>query len=166
MKTIESDARRFAWCRSHALWIVGISAPTYLEDARGAHEAGQNSLLRFIARTLGDACAVALSVGLNHDRPVPSQVMRSSWALERLEGHSLWGPCWELIRGVDDLPGEEIVERCETLVAQVGALVGDMPNPLAPEGYYPAVALARDWIKLAGLVGEEPPLPNNWTLPI
>lgn len=164
MKTIEVDARRYAWCRSHALWIVGLSAPTFLEDARGAQEAGQESLLRFIARMIGDACAVALNLELNRDRPIPSHAMRSSWALERLQGHGLWQSCWELIRGMGDVPGEEIVEHCETLVAEVAAVVGKMPNPLTPEGYYPAMALARDWIKLMDVVGEEPPVPANWTL--
>jgi len=165
VKTIEADARRYAWCRSHALWIIGMSAPTFLEDAHGAQEAGQGPLLHFIARMIGDACAVALNVALNLDRPIPNHPMRSSWALERLQGHELWQPCWELIRGIDDVPAEEIVERCERLVAKVGAVVGDMPNPLAPEGYYPAIALARDWVKLMDVVGEEPPLPSNWTLP-
>lgn len=164
MKAIEADARRYAWCKSHALWIVGISAPTFLEDARGAQKAGQESLLRFIARMIGDACAVALNLELNRDRPIPGHAMRGSWALERLEGHELWQPCWELIRGMEDVPGEEIVERCERLVSEVDSVVGKMPNPLTPEGYYPAMALARDWIKLMEVVGEEPPVPSNWTL--
>lgn len=164
MKAIEADARRYAWCRSRALWIMGVSAPTFLEDVCGAQQAGQGSLLRFAARMIGDGCAVALNVALNRDRPIPDPAMRCSWALERLQGHELWQPCWELIRGVDDVPAEEIVERCEKLIAEVCAVVGEMPNPLVPEGHYPAIALARDWIKLMDIVGEEPPMPYD-TLP-
>lgn len=162
MKAIEADARRYAWCRSHALWIIGVTTRNLLEDARGAEQAGQESLLRFAARMIGDACAVALNVALNHDRPVPDPAMRSSWALERLRQHELWQPCWELIRGVDDIPAEEVVERCEALIGKSCDVVGEMPNPFVPEGHFPAIALARDWIKLMDALGEEPPMPDGW----
>lgn len=162
MKSIEADARRYAWCRSRALWMIGALVPAFLEDVHGAQQAGQEALLRFSARRIGDACAVALNVGLNLDRPIPSPAMRSSWALERLQGHELRQPCWELIQGIDDVPAEEIVERCEALVAKSRAVVGETPNPRVPEGYYPAIALARDWIKLMDVVGEEPPIPYEW----
>ena len=165
MKTIDTDARRYAWCRSHALWIIGMPALTFLEDVHGAQQAGQDGLLRYAARMIGDACAVSLNVALNYGRPIPSPAMRSSWALERLQGHELWQPCWELIRGVDDVPAEEIVERCDSLIAQVCAIVGEMPNILTPEGYYPAIAMAREWLKLMTAVGEEGPLPTDWTQP-
>lgn len=165
MKTIEVDARRYGWCRSQALWFIGMPALTFLEDAQGAQKAGQEGLLRYAARMIGDACAVALNLDLNYDRPVPSPAMRGSWALERLEGHELWEPCWELIRGVDAASAEEIVERCESLVARVSEIVGEVPNILTPEGHYPAIALARDWIKMMEAAGEEAPLPYNWEPP-
>lgn len=165
MRAIEVDARRYAWCRSRALLIMGESAPTFLEDAHGAQQANQGPLLHFAARMIGDHCAVALNVVLNHDRPIPTPAMRCSWALERLQGHELWQPCWELIRGVDDVPAVEIVERCEKLIAEVCAVVGEMPNPLLPEGHFPAIALARDWIKLMEAVGEEAQMPWGRTLP-
>jgi hypothetical protein len=165
MKTIDVDARRYAWCRSHALWIIGMPARIYLEDAHGALRAGQDGLLRFAARRIGDACAVALNLAVNYDRPIPSPGMRSSWALERLRGHELRQPCWEMIRGIDNVPAEVIVERCDNLIAQVCAVVGEMPNILTPEGHYPAIAMARDWIKLLDAVGEPAPVPYNWTLP-
>ena len=165
MKVIDVDARRYAWCRSHALWIVGMPALTFLEDVHGAQRAGQDGLLRYAARMIGDACAVALNLALNYERPIPSPAMRSSWALERLQGHELWQPCWELIRGVDDASTEEIVERCDSLIAQVRAIVGEMPNILTSEGYFPAIAMARDWLKLMDAVGEQGPLPNEWTRP-
>jgi hypothetical protein len=165
VKAIEADARRYAWCRSHALWIIGLTTRGFLEDAHGAQQAGQEALLRFAARMIGDTCAVAVNVALNRDRPIPDPAMRSSWALERLQGHELWQPCWELIRGIDDVPAEAIVERCETLTTKSLAIVGEMPNPIAPEGHFPAIALARDWIKLMDVIGEESPMPYDWTRP-
>lgn len=165
MKAIDVDARRYAWCRGHALWIVGMPTHIFLEDIQGAQRAGQDGLLHYAARMIGDACAVALNVALNYERPIPSAAMRSSWALERLQGHELWQPCWELIRGVEDASAEEMVERCERLIDQVCGVVGEMPNILTPEGHYPAIAMARDWIKLMDAVGEQAPLPYNWTLP-
>lgn len=165
MRTIDVDARRYAWCRSRALWIIGMPARIHLEDAHGALEAGQDGLLRFVARRIGDACATSLNLAVNYDRPIPPYAMRSSWALERLQGHELWQPCWELIRGIDDASNEEIVERCESLIRRVFVIVGEIPNILTPEGHYPAIAMARDWSKLLDAVGEEAPLPYNWTLP-
>lgn len=162
MKALEVDARRYAWCRSQAFWIVGLTIRSFLEDAHGAQEADQEALLSFAARMIGNACAVALNVALNHDRPIPDPHMRSSWALEGLRRHELWQPCWELIQGIDDVSGEEVVERCEELTAKVTAVVGDMPDPLTPEGYFPAIALARDWIKLMEMVGEDTPMPYDW----
>jgi hypothetical protein len=159
VKAIAADARRYAWCKSRALVTIGLTVPTFLEDVHGAQQAGQEALLRFAARMIGDACAVSLNVALNHGRPIPDAAMRGPWALERLQGHELRQPCWELIRGIDDLPAQEIVERCERLVADVRAVVGEMPNPLVPEGHYPALALARDWIKLMEMIDEEPPIP-------
>jgi len=166
MKPIDADARRYAWCRSRALWVVGMPALTFLQDVHGAEQAGQVGLQRYAARMIGDACAVALNLALNSARPMPSPAMRSSWALERLRGHELWQPCWELIRGVDDdASTEEIVQRCERLIDQVRAIVGEMPNILTPEGHYPAIAMARDWLKLLDAVGEDGPLPTNWVVP-
>jgi hypothetical protein len=163
VKTIGIDARRYAWCRGHALWIIGMPAQTFVEDVHGAEQAGQDGLVRYAARMIGDACAVALTLALHYERPIPSPAMRSSWALERVRGHELWQPCWELIRGIDDLATQEIVERCDKLIARVRAIVGEIPDILTPEGYYPAIAMARDWLKLMDAVGEQGFLPKDWT---
>ncbi|MGN6256101.1 MAG: hypothetical protein ACTHO8_14145 [Solirubrobacterales bacterium] len=165
MKAIDVDVRRYAWCRSNALWFVGMPALTFLQDVHGARKAEQDGLQRYAARMIGDACAVALNMSLNYTRPIPSPALRSSWALEGLQGHELYQPCWELIRGVDDASADEIVERCEDLISRVRGVVGDMPNILTPEGHYPAIALARDWLKLMNAVGEDGPLPTNWVVP-
>jgi len=166
MKAIDMDARRYAWCRSHSLLTIGLPALTFLQDVQGAKQAGQDGLQSYTARMIGDACAVALNISLNHARPIPSPAMRSSWALEGLQGHELRQPCWELIRGLDDVSAEEMGRAFESLIAQVCAIVGEMPNILTPEGHYPAIAMARDWLKLMDVVGEqEDPLPPKWALP-
>jgi hypothetical protein len=56
-----------------------------------------------------------------------------------------------------------VVERCDRLVERVGALVGEIPDVLSSDGYFPALALARDWLKLLDAVGEEGFLPRDWT---
>ena len=163
MTVVELDARRYVWCRGHALWLFGGPTRGLLEDLHGAAKAGQSGLLRYSARMIGDACAVALNLIANHDRPIPSASMRASWALERLAEHKLRTPCWELIRGLDDLPDEEVVRRCDLLVDQVRDIVGETPDILSPEGYYPAIALARDWLRLMEAAGEQGFLPKDWT---
>jgi hypothetical protein len=163
MKTIEMDARRYAWCRGHALWIMGGPVRSLIEDLEGALRARQDGLVRYCARAVGEACAVALNLILHYGRPIPSPTMRGSWALECLAEHGLRQECWELIRGVDDEPSEVIVERCSQLVSQVREMVGELPNILTPEGYFPALSLARDWLQLMEFVGEEGFLPRDWT---
>lgn len=165
MKTIDVDARRYAWCRGHALWMVGMPAHAFVEDAHGAEVAGQDGLVDFAARMLADICVVGLNVALNFARPIPTRPMRSSWALERLRGHELWQPCWELIRGMPDAATAEKVAACDDLITRVTQVVGDMPNVLTPEGYYPAIAMARDWLKLLEAVGESNPIPVSWAQP-
>lgn len=163
MRTIDVDARRYAWCRGHALWILGMPTATFVEDLHGAQEDGQEGLLRYAARAIGEGCAVVLGLVLRYDRPIPPPAVRASWALERLAGHELADDCWALIRGRDDEPASAVVQRCDRLVARVGELVGDIPDVLTSEGYFPALALARDWLKLLEAVGEEGFLPRDWT---
>jgi hypothetical protein len=163
MRAVDADARRYAWCRGHALWIMGMPTQTFVEDVHGAARAGQDGLVRYAARMIGDACAVVLCLALFYDRPIPPPSVRSAWALERLDGHELHDPCWDLIRGVDEESTETIVRRCDDLVARVREVVGDVPDILTPEGYFPAIALARDWLKLMDAVGEQGFLPKDWT---
>jgi hypothetical protein len=165
MRPIGVDARRFAWCGSNSLWLVGMPTNIFLEDLEGARDAGQDGLVRYVARMIGDHCAVALNVALNDERPIPSATMRDSWALERLQGHELRDACWELIRGTEEASADEIVAACKSLVESVFKIVGEIPNALTPEGHYPAIALARDWVKLMEAVGEKTPMPYNWKPP-
>jgi hypothetical protein len=163
MKVVQTDARRYAWCRGHALWIMGMPARVFLEDLHGAQRAGQDELVRYCARAIGDACAVVLNLALFDRRPIPGPSVRSAWALEGLQGHELWEPCWRLIRGPDDEPTAAIVQRCDDLMDRVREIVGDIPDILSPDGYFPALALARDWLQLLATVGEPGFLPEDWT---
>jgi hypothetical protein len=163
MRTIEADARRYAWCRGHALWIMGMPAATFVEDIQGALAAEQYGLLHYAARAIGDCCAVVLNLALNFDRPIPPPSMRDSVAIDRLEDETLRTECWELIRGTEQEPPEAVAARCQQLVERVRNVVGDIPPILSPEGYFPALALARDWLQLMAAVGEQGFLPSDWT---
>jgi hypothetical protein len=163
MKTFDVDARRYAWCRGHAVWWVGLPIAALLEDLKGAVTEGQDGLVHRNARMIGQSCAVVLNLVLNYARPIPAARVRASWALERVAGHPLGQECERLVRAGWEIPAEELVERCERLVADVRALLGGVPDPLVPEGYFPSLAAAREWLKLAELVGEEGFLPKEWT---
>ncbi|MGC9665087.1 hypothetical protein ACNTMW_00860 [Planosporangium sp. 12N6] len=163
MRTVEVDARRYAWCRGHAVWWVGLPIAALLEDVKGALTEGQDGLVHRNARMIGQYCAVVLNLVLHHDRPLPAARVRASWALARVGDHPLGRECERLVRAGWEVPAGELVARCERLVADVRALLGDIPDPLVPEGYFPSLALARDWLKLAELVGEEGFLPKEWT---
>jgi hypothetical protein len=162
MHHVAVDARRFVWCRGYALWIMGLPVRSYLEDVHGAAAAGQTGLLRYAAGMLGEACAVSLHLTLNHDCPLPGPATRASWALEGLRGHKLRGACWQLIRGVDRVSAAEVVARCEGLVTSATQVVGETPDVLSPLGYYPAIAIARDWLKLMDEFGVGGFLPPSW----
>jgi hypothetical protein len=130
---------------------------------RGAVSEGQDGLVHRNARMIGQSCAVVLALVLRHARPIPPARMRASWALDRVGGHPLGQECEHLVRAGWEVPAAELVERCEHLVTEVRGLIGDVPDPLVPEGYFPSLALARDWLKLAEIVGEEGFLPKEWT---
>jgi hypothetical protein len=163
MRTMEVDARRYAWCRGHAVWWIGLPVAALLEDMRGAVEEGQEGLVHRNARMIGQSCAVVLNLATRYERPLPPPRMRASWALPAVAGTPLGDECAALVRAGWEVPAAELVARCERLVAGVRAVVGEVPDPLVPEGYFPSLAVARDWLKLAEAVGEEGFLPREWT---
>lgn len=164
MRTIETDARRYAWCWGQALWQMALPVTTLEEDLRGALRDGQHGLVRHVGRALGELLATVLALVERGARPIPPPAMRPAWALEALRGHELYDDCWALVRGSGpDDPVDEVGERCERLLAGVRDVVGDVPDPLKPEGYFPAMALARDWLKLLREIDEEGFLPREWT---
>jgi hypothetical protein len=163
MKAIDVDARRYAWCRGHALWIVSMPAQTYLEDLRGAIAAEQDGLMLYAARRIGETCAVALNLATNYSRPIPPRSMRTAWALDGIRDHELWRPCLELVQGPEGISPAELMADCDSLMSKVHVIVGEAPDILTPEGYFPAIAVARDWLNLLDAVGEEGFLPRDWT---
>lgn len=163
MKSIDGDIRRHAWTRGQALWRMSMPVPALLEDARGAHDAGQLGLLRHTARGLGRTCATVIALVAYDARPIPSPRVASAWALDLIDGHPLAHDCAVLIDGDATLSADELLERCVRLSAAVEALAGSTPDPMSPEGYFPAMARAREWLKLADAVGEESFLPAEWT---
>jgi hypothetical protein len=163
MKAIQVDARRFAWCHGHGLWIMGLPVATFVEDMHGALAEGQHGIVRFATREIGEACAVTLALMLHFERPIPPPPMRASWALQRIASDDLAGVCGELLRSDTDTLPAELVDKCERLLTQMQKLVGQLPDILTPEGYFPALASARGWLKLLETVGEEDFIPRDWT---
>lgn len=162
MKQVPIDARRYAWSRGTALWIMGLPLSSHMEDLEGAQRANQHGLARRIGRAVGESCAVVLAVSSYAFRPLPQSNMRGAWALDRIADHELWPGCWALIRGEAD-SAEIVAARCQELMACVQAVVVEVPDPLSPEGYFPALAMARSWLELLNAVGEPDLLPRRWT---
>jgi hypothetical protein len=133
----------------------------FVEDLEGALVAGQDGLVRRVGRSIAEACAVVVNIVESYERPIPPPSQRAAWALERLRSHDVWDDCWPLLKGSDE-SAEQTAERCRRLVARTRELVGEIPDVLTPEGYFPALALARDWLKLLDAVGEEGFLPKDW----
>lgn len=157
-------AQRYIWCRSQAGWLMGPPAAQWIEDLQGAVAAGQDGLARHVARQLAEDCAVMLALTKRFSRPLPAPNMRAAWALERLDEDPLAAECWALIRGGEELAVDEgLLERCRRLQRDVSAVVGEVPDALTPEGYFPALGLAREWMSLVEIVGEEGFLPGEWT---
>lgn len=163
MRAFGSDAGRLAWCRSQAMWTMAALSAR-LEDLEGAIPASQRGLVRYSAVAIGEDCAVMLALTLRNEKPLPSRNMRATWALARIRDHELWAECWRLIRCADtDESDEEIQSACKRLVESTRSIVGEVPDALSQEGYFPALALARDWYKLLGAVGEEGFFPEEWS---
>lgn len=163
MEAINGDLRRYAWTRGQALWRMSMPLPALLEDARGAHAEHQLGLLRHTARNLGRTCAAVIALRAYAARPLPASRVAPAWSLDVIDGHPLAAACAQLIDGDAALDADALLACCEQLAADVEALVGRTPDPMSPEGYFPAMARAREWLRLADVVGEEGFLPAEWT---
>lgn len=163
MKAVDIDARRYAWTRGQALWRMAMPVPALLEDAAGAADGDQLGLMRHTARGVGRTCAVVLALVEYDARPIPSARVQPTWALEIIADHPLATACEVLILGDASLTIDGLLARCRALTTQVERIAGSTPDPMSPEGYFPAMARAREWLKLAEAVGEESFLPAEWT---
>ncbi len=162
MKQIDGDIRRYAFTQGHAFWHMIMPTPALMEDARGAHADGQLGLLRHTARNLGSVCAVTLAYVERDGRPAPALQARPAWALRLIEGHPLAEDCETLIRGDRTLGLDELLARCVALTEAIDAIVGRTPHPMSAEGYFPSLALMREYLRLAEAVGEKGFLPREW----
>ncbi len=163
MNAVDGDVRRYAWTRGQALWRMAMPAPALIDDAHGAADAGQLGLMRHTARGLARTCATVIALVVYDARPIPSARVAPTWALELIDDHPLAGDCEVLMHGDASLGLDELLERCVQLVAAVEEIAGSTPDPQSPEGYFPALARAREWLLLAEAVGEESFLPAEWT---
>jgi hypothetical protein len=164
MRAHDVDARRYVWARGNALWLMGPPISQWMEDLEGAAAEGQSGLVRHVARQIGETCAAMAVLAEKREKPMPGIRCRAAWALARTEGSDVHEECLALVRGAaEDEPDEEIVDRCRRLVAVLQERVGTVPNVLSADGYYPGMALVRDWLELLTAVGEPSILPSEWT---
>lgn len=163
MKALPSGAGRYAWCRSQAVWL-NLALAARLEDLEGAVAAGQAGLVRYSAMAIGEDCAVILALTMHTDKPLPARRMRASWALTRIRDHELGPECWRLVRSfASEESSEDIRTGCHRLVAATRAIVGEVPDGLTHDGYFPAVALSRDWYRILDALGQKGFFPDEWT---
>lgn len=163
MKATDAGAGRWAWCRSQAVWL-NLALVARLEDLEGAIDAGQSGLVRYSATAIGEDCAVILALTLAREKPLPARRMRAAWAFSRIAGHELEEPCWELVRSFpEETPDSEIHAACHELVAATRRIVGDVPNGLEHDGYFPMLAVTREWYQLLDKLGETGFFPEEWT---
>ncbi len=163
MRPIGSGAGQYAWCQSQLVWH-NLAMVARLEDLEGAFSADQRGLTRYSAIALGEDCAVILALAMTNQKPLPARNMRTAWALERIRAHPLHDDCWRLSRSFPiDRPNAEVREECLKLIRAVRAIVGDVPDGLTPDGYFPGIALARDWHKLLDGLHQEGFFLKEWT---
>lgn len=163
MRAFPSDAGRYVWCRSQVVWL-NLALVARLEDLRGAIEEGQPGLVRYSAVAIGEDCAVILALATHNEKPLPTRKMRAAWALARIRDHELFPDCWELVRSFESgKPDAEISDACLRLVEATRAIVGQVPDGLTHDGYFPVLALTRDWYKLLDTLGEKGFFPDEWT---
>lgn len=151
------------WCQSQAMWL-NLALVARLEDLQGAVEERQHGLVRYSAMAIGEDCAVMLAFSTHNEQPLPVRSMRAAWALSRIAEHELYPDCWRLMRSFDtDESDADIQAACEALVSATRAIFGDVPNGLTHDGYFPVLALTREWHQLLDTLGQSGFFPQEWT---
>jgi hypothetical protein len=165
MEAVRQDLRRYVWCWGYVLYRVGILIPSYLEDADGALAAGQMSVAVRACRELADECCLAWLLASEHVRPLPPPQFRAPMSRIAVP-EELRADADRLFRGASPDDREQVsrlVSAAHRLAAATAALVGgDFPNILTPEGYFPALKLGGEWLRLAEKISEQDFLPDHW----
>jgi hypothetical protein len=164
MKIVEHDLRRYVWSWGQVLYRLGILIPSYVEDADGAVEAGQLQVAVRACRDLGEECAVTWLLATTFVRPLPPREYRLPMAIEAVPAE-MKADVMALVRGVSPVSPatvETLMEAGHRAAENAKSLIGSIPNILSPEGYFPALKIGGDWLRLAELVSEEDFLPHHW----
>lgn len=164
MKIIEHDLRRYVWSWGQVLYRLGILIPSYVEDADGAFEAAQLHVAVRACRDLGEECAVTWLLAKTSIRPLPPLEYRLPMAIEAVPAE-MKPDVLTLISGVRPVSPETVgalVETGHRAADSAKSLIGSIPNILSPEGYFPALKIGGDWLRLAEQVSEEDFLPHHW----
>jgi hypothetical protein len=164
MKIVEHDLRRYVWSWGQVLYRLGILIPSYVEDADGAFEAGQLQVAVRACRDLGEECAVTWLLAKTLMRPLPPLEYRLPMAIEAVPAEGK-ADVLALVTGVSPASPATVgtlMEAAHRAADSAKSLIGSFPNILSPEGYFPALKIGGDWLRLAELVSEEDFLPHHW----
>lgn len=165
MLIVRQDLRRYVWCWGQVLYRAGILIPSHLEDVEGAYDAGQFDVVVRACRDLAEECGLAWLLAGEYVRPLPPAPFRPALCRPAIP-EDLRADFDDLVRGADPGDGKriaEIVASGHRMAAQTQALIGsNLPNILTPDGYFPALKLGAEWLRIADQVSEEDFLPEHW----
>lgn len=162
MRTFDRGARHHVWCHSQAVWL-NLSLVARLEDLEGGVAAEQGGLVRYSAMMIGETCATIVALTTLVEGPLPARQMRAAWALACIDGHALEPACRELIAGFPAAAQNAGIQAaCNDLVRRTREIVGEVPDALTSDGYFPALAVAREWHYLRDELGQKSFFPEEW----
>jgi hypothetical protein len=147
------DARRYAWCRTQAVWSFGVVLPMLAEDVDGAQSAGQLGLLHYVARLIAEYCATALYLVQAFPRPLPPTSVRAIVAIRAVPDDSLRALFEDLIYDQGSQP-HILAERCRQAISRTITIIGPVPQLIDRGERHRAVGHARDWLSFITQIGE------------
>jgi hypothetical protein len=147
------DARRYAWCRSQAVWSFGALLPMLAEDVEGADKTRQPGLLLYVSRLVTEYCAIAVYLVEAYPRPLPPTGVRAVVALRSVQDPALRSVLADLLCDSGTDP-HVLADRCLRAIARTIEIIGPVPELIDQEQRHRALGQARDWLSLISLVGE------------
>jgi hypothetical protein len=162
MRRLTTDARGFAFSGSQASWRLGFQCWGHLEDVQGALEADQVSTAVLAARGLVEHAAVVITLGVDEVHRLPPRWVRAAAALDRIDDESLRQDVALMLFGQIDADATSLRSTCERVFAAAVDAVPGTPNLLSPEGFFPAVKLAGEWLRVLEAVGLPHFFPDHW----